>query len=51
VTIVEAQDNETAAQLSVDLGARGTVNITTLPAISTESLKDRLKSSGQIGRS
>ncbi len=51
VTIIEAQDNETAAQLSVDLGARGTVNITTLPAISTDSLRDRLKSSGRIGSS
>lgn len=44
VTIVEAPDNETAAQLSVDLGARGTVNITTLPAIPVESLQAKLKS-------
>ncbi|MEE9280052.1 MAG: GYD domain-containing protein [Myxococcota bacterium] len=51
VTIVEAQDNETAAQLSVDLGARGTVNITTLPAIPTDVLRDKLKSGRKIGSS
>ncbi len=49
VTIVEAENNETAAQLSVDLGARGTVNIVTLPAISTDGLLEKLKSSGKIG--
>jgi uncharacterized protein with GYD domain len=32
VSIVEAPDNETVAHLSVDLGSRGTVDITTLAA-------------------
>ena len=32
VTIVEAQDNETIAHLSVDLASRGTLKIQTLPA-------------------
>ena len=50
LTIVEAPDNETAAHLSVDLGSRGTVNITTLPAIAIEDLVAKLESPDQIGR-
>ena len=42
LTIVEAPDNATAAHLSVDLGARGTVNITTLPAMSIAEFRKRL---------
>jgi uncharacterized protein with GYD domain len=33
VNIVEAPDNETIARVSAELGARGSVQITTLPAI------------------
>lgn len=51
VTVVEAPDNETAAHLSVDLGSRGTVNITTLPAIPTDQLRAKLKGPKQMGRS
>ncbi|MGZ3511608.1 MAG: GYD domain-containing protein [Candidatus Binataceae bacterium] len=51
VTIVEAADNETVAHLSVDLGSRGTVNVTTLPAIPTAQLRAKLKGPKQIGRS
>jgi uncharacterized protein with GYD domain len=40
VTIIQAPDNESVARLSVDLGSRGTVNIETLPAISTLVLKE-----------
>jgi len=36
VNIVEAKDNETMARVSVSLGARGTVQIETLSAISVE---------------
>ena len=50
VTIVEAADNETVAHLSVDLGSRGTVNVTTLPAIPTAQLRAKLKGPKQIGR-
>ena len=42
VSIVEAPDNETAAHLSIDLGSRGSVSITTLPAISIVQLRDKL---------
>ncbi len=33
ISVVEAADNETVARISVELGARGTIQITTLPAI------------------
>jgi uncharacterized protein with GYD domain len=50
VTIVEAADNETVAHLSVDLGSRGTVNITTLPAIPIADLRAKMKGPKQMGR-
>lgn len=43
VTIIQAPDNESVAQLSVELGERGTIDIETLPAISTLVLQKRLK--------
>jgi uncharacterized protein with GYD domain len=43
VTIVEAVDNEAVARISVELGARGTVQIMTLPAIAIPGFIDRLK--------
>ena len=49
LTIVEAPDNETVAHLSVDLGSRGTVRVTTLPAIPIESLVQKLGDSQQLG--
>ncbi len=33
ISVVEAADNETVARISIELGARGTIQITTLPAI------------------
>ncbi|MGH8627434.1 MAG: GYD domain-containing protein [Gammaproteobacteria bacterium] len=41
VSIVEAPDNETAVQLSVDLGCRGTVK--TLPAMTVDEFRKKLK--------
>lgn len=37
VNIVDAPDNETIGEVSIDLCARGTVDIITLPAISVDS--------------
>jgi uncharacterized protein with GYD domain len=31
--VVEASDNRKIAQVSIDLGSRGTIRLTTLPAI------------------
>ena len=50
LTIIDAPDNETVAHLSVDLGSRGTVNITTAPAIPTAQFRDKLKGPKQMGR-
>lgn len=33
INIVEAADNKTVAKVSIELGSRGTIQITTLPAI------------------
>jgi uncharacterized protein with GYD domain len=43
VTILEAPDNATVARVSAELGSRGTVQITTLPAISVESFSKGFK--------
>jgi uncharacterized protein with GYD domain len=36
VTVIEADSNEAVMSISVELGARGTVSITTLPALDIE---------------
>jgi uncharacterized protein with GYD domain len=43
VNVVEAPDNETIARISLELGARGTIQIMTLPAIPVEVLQARLR--------
>ncbi len=43
VNVVEAPDNKTIARVSVELGARGTVEIMTLPAISIEEFLATMK--------
>ena len=45
VNIVRAPDNKTAARVSVELGARGTVEIMTLPAIPIGDFQNSLKGS------
>jgi uncharacterized protein with GYD domain len=42
ISIVEAPNNETIARISVELGARGTVQIMTLPAIPIEDFTKQL---------
>lgn len=46
VNVVEAPSNEVIARISVELGARGTVQITTLPAMSVESFLQMLGGKG-----
>ena len=43
VNIVEAPDNETISRLSIELTSRGTIQITTLPAIDIDSFIKHLK--------
>lgn len=45
VNIVEAPDNETIGEISVDLCSRGTVDIITLPAIPVDNLIESIKDS------
>ncbi len=46
VTIVEAPDNETVSRVSIELGARGSVQIMTLAAIPLDSFIARLEHGG-----
>lgn len=43
VSIIEAPDNDVIARVSVELGARGTVRILTLPAIPVANFVRNLK--------
>ncbi len=49
LSVIEAEDNSTVAHLSVDLGSRGTVDITTIPAIPGDELYEKLKGQKQLG--
>ena len=42
ITIVEAVDNEAVARISIELGARGTVQIMTMPALPISRIVERL---------
>ena len=46
VTIVEAPDNETVSSISIELGARGSVQMMTMPAIPLDTFINRLKPRG-----
>ncbi len=47
VNIIEAPTNEVTARISVELGARGTIKIKTLPAIAVPEFIDMLVNSGK----
>ncbi len=47
LTVVEAASNEVIARISVELGSRGTVQITTLPAMSIASFLDLFKANAK----
>ena len=42
ITVVEAPDTQTMAKVSVELGSRGTVSITTYPAMSVAAFTEML---------
>jgi uncharacterized protein with GYD domain len=44
VNIVKAPDNKTVVKVSVELGSRGTIEITTLPALSLSEFVATVKS-------
>jgi uncharacterized protein with GYD domain len=43
VNLVEAPDNETVMKMSVEIGSRGSVHLTTLPALSVEDFIKKIK--------
>ena len=43
INVLEAPDNETVARISVELGARGTVTLTTLAAMPIDEFTKMLK--------
>ena len=43
VSIVEAPNNETVMKMSVEIGARGSVQMTTLPALPVEEFIKKIK--------
>ncbi|MGD0424932.1 MAG: GYD domain-containing protein [Candidatus Bathyarchaeia archaeon] len=43
VNIVEAPDNETISQISVELGSRGTIQMMSMPAIAVDQFITRVK--------
>ena len=47
VNVLEAPDNETVARISVELGARGTIQLTTLAAIPVDEFTKMLKGRGK----
>src|SRR5580700_2133366 len=46
INIVEAPSNEVIARISVELGSRGTVQLTTLPAMTIEAFAEIVKGAG-----
>jgi uncharacterized protein with GYD domain len=46
VNIVEAPTNEVIARISVELGSRGTVQLTTLPAMNIDAFVQMIRDSG-----
>jgi uncharacterized protein with GYD domain len=43
VNIIETTDNETMARISVEIGARGSVRMTSMPAMEVEDFLAKLK--------
>jgi uncharacterized protein with GYD domain len=50
VTILEAPDNETVSSISIEMGARGSVSMMTMPAIPLDTFISRLDRRGGARR-
>jgi uncharacterized protein with GYD domain len=50
VTVLEAPDNETVSSISIEMGARGSVNMMTMPAIPLDTFISRLEQAGKPAR-
>lgn len=49
VNIIEAPSNEVMSRVSIELGARGTIKVTTFPAMSIDDFVDMLVGSADSG--
>jgi len=49
VTVLEAADNETVSSISIELGARGSVQMMTMPAIPLDTFINRLERGRSAG--
>ena len=49
VNVIEAPNNEVMARISVELGSRGTITMTTLPAMSVAAFAEMLKGTAPGG--
>ena len=47
VNVIEAPTNEVMAKITVELGSRGTIRITTLPAMGVDEFVDMLSGSSE----
>jgi len=47
VTVLEAPDNETVSSISIEIGARGSVSMMTMPAIPLDAFIARLEQRNQ----
>jgi uncharacterized protein with GYD domain len=47
VTVLEAADNETVSRVSIELGARGSVQMMTMPAMPLDEFIGRLERGGR----
>ncbi len=50
VTVIEAPDNETVSRVSIELGARGSVQIMTLAAMALDTFIDSLERARRPGK-
>ena len=46
VNVIEAPSNEVMARIAMELGARGTIKVTTLPAMSIDQFVDMMGTTG-----
>ncbi len=49
VNVIEAPSNEVIAKISVELGSRGTIEMTTFPAIAVPTFIEMMRGSGSGG--
>ena len=49
VNVIEAPSNEVIAKISVELGSRGTIEMTTFPAIAVPAFIEMMRGSGSGG--